>query len=274
MDELDDRPLARTPVDEPLTAPPRRPTGATLLLIAAIGLACGAAAAWWWFRSSRTEVPGPPAIAVSDQSVPIAPAPPARALPPLDQMDTFLRALVGALSSHPDLVRWLATEDLVRQLAHGLDRLSQGQTPARDLAVLRPARPFQVVRRGSQTTIDPASFRRYDGLAALVQSLDAQAVADAYRTVEPRLDEAYRALGRSEGRVGDAVTTTLRLLIATPIPDEPVAVVPAQGSNFAFADPRYESLRPAQKQLLRMGPANARRVQARLREIAAALERK
>ena len=41
--------------------------------------------------------------------------------------------------------------------------------------------------------------------------------------------------------------------------------------NYAYSDPRLESLTPAQKQLLRMGPANVRKIQARLRGIANAL---
>jgi hypothetical protein len=39
----------------------------------------------------------------------------------------------------------------------------------------------------------------------------------------------------------------------------------------AYADPWLEDLSPAQKQLLRMGPSNQRRVQAKLRELAVAM---
>jgi hypothetical protein len=50
-----------------------------------------------------------------------------------------------------------------------------------------------------------------------------------------------------------------------------VRLQPHGGVGYAFADPRDEGLTPAQKQLLRMGPGNARIVQAKLREIALAL---
>jgi hypothetical protein len=271
MEQFDDRPLERTPlVDVAVTAerPRSGPTG--LIIISVAGLAFGAAAAWWWIQSHRTPVAAPAPATGTESSLAI-PAEPARALPPLGQMDTFLRALLGALSSHPDLARWLATDDLIRQMANGLDRVARGQNPARDVATLRPKGEFHAVRRGRVTTIDPASFRRYDNLARLVQSLDPKAVAEVYRTIYPRLDEAYRAQGRAEGHVDAAVVAALQLLIDTPIPDEPIAVVPGQGATFAFADQRYERLTPAQKQLLRMGPENARRVQARLREIREAI---
>jgi hypothetical protein len=47
--------------------------------------------------------------------------------------------------------------------------------------------------------------------------------------------------------------------------------VEADGALYAFADIRLESLAPAQKQLLRMGPSNARAVQDTLRSVGFAL---
>jgi hypothetical protein len=41
--------------------------------------------------------------------------------------------------------------------------------------------------------------------------------------------------------------------------------------SYAYVDEKLESLSPAQKHLLRMGPRNVRIIQAKLREIAALL---
>ena len=43
-------------------------------------------------------------------------------------------------------------------------------------------------------------------------------------------------------------------------------------NTYHYADPRLEALQPAQKQLLRMGPENAERVQDQLRRLATALD--
>jgi hypothetical protein len=138
--------------------------------------------------------------------------------------------------------------------------------------MLHPKAAFEITAKGGQMRVNPNSFRRYDPLATLVDALDARAVAEAYRTIQPRLEEAYRALGRSENSVDDAVSVALELLIDTPIAPDSAALTHGKGATYAFADAKYEQLAPAQKQLLRMGPANARRVQARLREILAAIE--
>jgi hypothetical protein len=271
MSDFDDRPLIREPqLDDAAPAAPARGNRNAMVAIAAVGLVLGGIGAWWWARD-RGEPPPPPLSAGTDGTVAAATAP-ARALPPLGQMDTFLRALLGSLSSRPELARWLATEDLIRQMAHAIDRISRGFSPAADLRVLQPKGTFATSGPRDRLTIAPASYHRYDGLAIVVSSLDARAVADAYRTIYPRLDEAYRGLGRTQGSVDTAVAAALQLVIDTPRVDEPIAVVPGKGATFAYADPQLEALRPIQKQLLRMGPENVARVQTRVREIKEAIE--
>jgi hypothetical protein len=246
----------------PLAAPPaRRPTVAVALAI----LVLGAAGAWWWTDRHRVTSPPPPAVA--RETPPAVPAsantPP---LPPLGQMDPFLRTLLGTLSAHPELVRWLATDDLIEQLAFAIDRIATGASPWRQLQVLRPTGSFVARGRTGAQTIDPASYRRFDGLAALVGSLDADRVAQAYGVIRPRLDEAYRALGRGAS-IDLAVSTALQTLIDTPSPGSPIRVGAGRGALYSFADPAIEALPAAQKQLLRMGPDNAARIRSKLQEI-------
>jgi hypothetical protein len=269
VDQFDEQPLERVTNDETSAMPPRKASLGPVLLVAGAGLVVGGGAAWWWTRGDR---PAPVVTATNSTEAVVGEAEaPERTLPPLGQMDTYLRALLGALSSHPDFARWLATDDLIRQMASGIDRISRGQSPAPEIQMLRPADDFAVQGRRAPFTIDPASYRRYDRLASLVESVEARGVAEAYRTIQPRLDEAYRGLGRTQGGVDAAIDTALQLLIETPVPSEPIWLVPGKGATYAFRDPALEGLAPIQKQLLRMGPDNMRRVQARLRAIRAEL---
>ena len=267
MEHFDDRPIERVPLtDDP--APESRGSRITpVALIAAIGVVLGAAGAWWWTRTPAPTVTSPNAVQATDAL--IAPTTSRPTLPPLAQMDTFLRALLGTLSSHPDLARWLATDQLIRQLANGIDHVSRGQTPAREFPTFRPRGEFSVRRARNVITLDPASFARYDSIAGLVESLDARAVVNVYQTIQPRLDEAYRALGRSEASVDTALAVAVQTIIDTPLPNKPLVLVNGKGATFAYANGEFEQLKPAQKQLLRMGPDNARRIQSKLREISA-----
>src|SRR5687767_13966022 len=168
MDNIDDRLLVRDPQlsdSEPETPP--RSSSTAIVVVAVVGLLIGAAGAWWWARDRSPAAP-PPAMATATEGAVAPSATAAQPLPPLDQMDTFLRALIGALSASPELARWLATDDLIRQMANAIDRVSRGASPARELTVLRPTGTFVTAGRPSQMTIDPASYKRFDGIAAAV----------------------------------------------------------------------------------------------------------
>ena len=105
----DDLDLNR-PDDSVLTAPPDRSRRTTWIVVAALVVAviAGGAIRWWTQRreASETQASAPAAAASS----PAPPEAPAVVLPPMDQMDGFLRVLLGTLSSSRELTAWLATD--------------------------------------------------------------------------------------------------------------------------------------------------------------------
>ena len=242
-----------------------------IAIIAALIVLLVAGGAWWMTR--RTQAPvndSPRAVTATDAPIVDKAAEPPVKLPPLDEMDGFLRPLLGALSSRPELANWLATDDLIRQLAAAIAQASVGGSPARDFKVLAPQTPLTTSGRPAQRTIDPASYRRYNGLVTTVTSMDASKVATIYRTIRPRLNEAYRSMGNPDRDVDNAVRNALDILLDTPIVKGPLRVA-GSGATWAFADPDLESLTPTQKQLLRMGPAHTEAVLAWLRALKNAL---
>jgi hypothetical protein len=243
-----------------------------IAIIAALIVLLVAGGAWWMTR--RTTAPvndSPRAVTATDAPIVDRPVEPPVKLPPLDEMDDFLRPLLSALTSRPELARWLATDDLIRQLAAAISQASVGNSPARDFRVLAPQEPLTTGGRPTQRTIDPESYRRYNGLVTAVTSADASAVAKIYRTIRPRLNEAYRSMGNPDRDVDNAVRNALDILLDTPIVKGPVRVVEGSGATWSYADPDLESLLPTQKQLVRMGPANTETLQVWLRALRNAL---
>ena len=118
--------------------------------------------------------------------------------------------------------------------------------------------------------IDPASYHRYDGVTEAFVSLDAQGVASLYRRIQPLCDRAYEELGLPGGTFEDALARAFGRLLAVRVPSGPIEVVPDE-AVYKFADPDLEASSPAAKHLIRMGPANAGRVQEKLRELARAM---
>jgi hypothetical protein len=242
-----------------------------LVVVGALGLG------WFVLRGTRepapTAPPSPPVAAAPtpspQQEAPQAPTPP---LPPLGQSDAHVRELVGPLSSLPELHKWLAaTEDLIRRFTTAVGNISEGESPRAALSFMAPPGAFQVVERGGHTVIAPESFARYDTVARIITSLDTQTSARTYQTLRPLIDEAYKEISRPGQRFDQTLANAIQRMLDTPVPEGELEVVDTPGVNYAYAAPELEQLSAAQKHLLRMGPANARALQAKLRELRGAL---
>ena len=270
---LDDYPIG---LEREPAAPPPRESKARLWPIAAVCVIIGAALiAFFVVRPSRGpgvagEEGGARESRAPEARRPLGPDVPSRELPPLDVTDPLVRELLAMLSSRPELATWLATDGLIRNFVASVDAVANGATPTAQLRRLAPARPFTTDRRGDRFVIDPRSYARYDGIAATVASLDAEALARVYATLRPRMQEAYQELGYPDGDIDRAVERALARLLDTPIVGEDAEVHPAP-VLYQFSDPAIERLSAAQKQLLRMGPRNQRVIQDKLREVGQAL---
>jgi hypothetical protein len=247
---------------------PGFPAILALVAVVAVGLL---AVLFFVFRQPATPRPTPSPAAVAGQPGPQTTPTPDPALPPLDDSDAFVRRIAAGLSAHPELARWLSRTALVRTLAAVVVNVAAGETPRPHLEFLTPKQRFRALRRpGRRLVPDPAGFAGYDLFGDTVASVDAAAAASAYRALAPVFEAAYVELGHPEGGFRSALDTAIAALLAVPVLGDDVALVP-HAIGFRYVDSTLESLTPAQKQFLRTGPRNVRLVQAKLRELAAAL---
>lgn len=242
-------------------------------ILAAVAVIVVAAAAAWFSVSWRQQAQPTPSSAAAPPAEPAPPPLGATAapieLPPLADTDALVRQLVRALSAHPTVTRWLATDGLIRNFVVVVENIAYGALPSRHVPALRPREPFRTIAGEDELTIDPRGYERYAAIAAAAESIDASGAARLYTSLKPRIEDAYAELGRNEP-FDAALERAIVALLGTPALEGRVSIVP-KGIVFGFEDPRLERLTPAQKQLARMGPANARTIQRKLREIAAAL---
>ena len=268
-----DHELLKT-ADEPLEpSSPRRQAG--LWIIAALLVGAAMVATYVVFRGGSAPAP----TATAEAPSPVKPEPPVQPLggdamsitvPPLDETDALVRTLVRTLSSHPHVAAWLATEGRIRNFTLVVANIAEGKTPARLLRALRPSSPFRVIERSGDLYLDPRTYERYAGLADAAGSIDPAGAARLYATLKPRIEEAHRELGSLDQTFDRVLERSIVLLLETPVEEDPVRVEP-RGIVFGFAEEELEDLTAAQKQLLRMGPRNARAVQRTLRSTALAL---
>jgi hypothetical protein len=280
MEPVDDYPLrADEPPPEPL--PERR---SRWLPLAAVLIVAVAVAVFIFIRNGSkapTPVADTSASPSATENAPPAASPAPRTalgrnpadvdVPALGLTDPVVRLLLKGLSSHPELATWLATDNLLRHGVAAVENVAAGRTPANHFRSVAPQGSFRVRPGGEEgMTIDPQSYARYNALAETISSLDAAGISTAYATLRPRMMEAYAELGHPDDNFDAVVERAIVQLLRTPVPPDGTTVAPGP-VMFKYVDPQLENLSAAQKQLLRMGPANARLVQRKLREIALAL---
>jgi len=200
--------------------------------------------------------PGPPPLEVE--------------LPELEESDPVAREYAQELSPHPEYEDLLAVQGLVRRFTAVVANVAAGKSPRYHLSFLVPRRPFGAVAEGGQLVIDPKSYARYDTVVDVFASLDAEQTVRVYRGFQPLVEQAYRDLGHRRRDFEAALERSITELLAVPVIQGPVPVR-LDIMTYVYEDPELESLDPVQKLLLRTGPSNVRKVQAKLREIAAAL---
>jgi flagellar basal body-associated protein FliL len=188
----------------------------------------------------------------------------------LDESDALVRDLVEELSSHPKLALWLMTDDIIRKFVAAVDNIANGHNPKPQIDFFKPEGSFLVKEEDGETFIDPESYRRYDSVAEVFLSLDTKGCATLYKKLRPTMQDAYKELGYPEGDFQTTLRKAIRELLNVPIVNKNIHVV-KDVVTYKMTDPELESLSQAQKQLLRMGPENVRRIQAKLKDIAQAL---
>ncbi len=216
---------------------------------------------------SRPQAPPAPIVAAATPAAAATPTPPV--LPPLADSDGFIRGLLAPLSPDPLFAKWLEQDGLVRRFATAADVMQGGGLPRGPLAFLASREKFAADSRGRGFVMAQRTWARYDGVANAVASLDAASCARIFGWVTPLLDEAYKQLGHPQGGVTTAVNDSLAELLEVQVPAEPVALnrVDSARGIYTFADRDLETLSAVQKALVRMGPSNAGKIQAKLSEI-------
>jgi hypothetical protein len=258
---------------EPTDQPPRSPL---VVPLTAAALAVGVLLAVYlaFIRSSSTPLE-PETTSRAEAHAPTASrdlggVPDRIEVPPLDQTDALVRRLVTAVSDTSIAKAWLSGSGLLRNFVAAAVNLEEGATPVKLIERLRPSGAFRVIDLGGRQVVDPRSYERYDAAADTIVALDPSRVARVYATFKPRIEEAYRDLGFGGRSFDRALETVIVLLVRTPIPDDEPRVR-RQGVRYVYVDESFENLTSAQKQYLRMGSRNVRRIDAWLRQLADAL---
>lgn len=231
-------------------------------------------------QEAATEVIEHPVDAVDTEVA--ANATPLPALPDADQQVTEqLTGLLGRVN----VLTFLQTDGFVRRVVATVDNLARAQASTRLWPVNPTPGRFSVQKNSDGSESLPAdNSQRYAPLVNMIESVDSASAVVVYRRFYPLFQQAYEELGFPGKYFNDRLVEVLDHLIATPVPAGPLAMtlVDVKGSvpslrpwvRYEFADPDLQAQSAGRKILLRIGPDNQRRLQAKLKDIRQRVARK
>ena len=187
-------------------------------------------------------------------------------LPRLEESDDAVRDAVGDIPLGTAGQQYLIPGNIIERSASLIYLMAQGEVPYKLLPVSRPKAAFPIRDDGTQVVTDPAGFERYDALTQWLQSLDLESLLSSLEWFIPLFREAWSYYGEDPAAFDMAVVITLDLVIATPEIDLSEARLTRKEAVWIFEDPAIEGLAPIQKQVLRMGPENAKILKAKAAE--------
>jgi hypothetical protein len=216
--------------------------------------------------------PPAPIVAEIEEPTPQPPPPaPAAApveepLPRLEESDDAVRDALGDIPLGTAGQQYLIPGNIIERSTSLIYLMAQGDVPYKLLPVSRPKAAFPFSDDGEQVVTDPAGFERYDALTEWIESLDLESLLSSLEWFIPLFREAWSYYGENPAAFDMAVVMTLDLMIATPEVDLSGARLTRKEAVWIFEDPAIEGLWPIQKQMLRMGPENAKILKAKAAE--------
>lgn len=207
------------------------------------------------------------------------PVPVPQPLPDLEQSDVALLAALKGLNIN-GLVEMVIPQEMLRKFVRAVDVLEEGKVITEYRPIASPqgafvADSFNVKVSGGelgeqqdveQYRVSPKNYLRYTLFVQVISALDSDASIALYKRYYPLLNRAHQELGSGKGNFHSVLIRAIDKVLNSPDANGDMLLIHPK-VYYEFADPALEKLPEAHKLLLRMGPDNAEKVKASLRNI-------
>lgn len=182
-------------------------------------------------------------------------------LPSLDESDKEVKQSLSEYFTEQSL-GLLVSEDMVRRTVVFVDNLAQGKVAKKHIPLSAPVDNFMVLESDIIIT-DPNSFERYTPYVDMLSQMSNAQIVRLYKKFQPLIFEAYEEIGYEGEDFNYTLNEAISELLETQIPETSLPLI-KDSVTYSYAYPEWEKLSDAQKQFLRMGPANMKRVKSKL----------
>ena len=213
------------------------------------------------------EATPPPEPVEIDPDQDVEPMPePAPEPEPLDVSDTAIKAALETIATSPTLSRLLVNDGLLQRFVVTATNLADDETAPNHRLLTPPDQDFRVYTQADREWIDSASYKRYTPYVDVLESMSNEDLIALYKTYQDEIQAKYAEIGDPDQPFTEILIEAIDTLLDTPEVKMPVEVY-TDSVMYKYADERLEGLSDPQKQLLRTGPDNMRRIKAKLREL-------
>ncbi len=219
------------------------------------------------------QVPAPTVELEEKDEVDPLPEPVEEEPEPLDTSDPAIKAsLIESSSAGEDTVnRMIVNEGLLQRFVVTVTNLANDEMAPNHQLLTPPEQHFRVYSQAGKQWIDAASYKRYTPYVDILESFDNEALLSVYDIYKADIQAKYAEIGDPDQNFDEVLVDAFDQLLDTPEVPVPVEVY-TDSVAYKYADERLENLNEPQKQLLRTGPDNMRRIKAKLRELKVLVE--
>jgi len=188
-------------------------------------------------------------------------------LPPLEESDNRIKEILIEVFGDNLVSQFFTQTGIIHRFVATIDTLPRKKL-AHKFRIIPPTPGNFLVQKDSsdKITVDPENFTRYSTYMQLYNMVETEQFVKWYTHFYPLIQEAYDALGYKDRYFNDRFIFVLDHLLETPEVIGTIQLVQPK-VFYEYADPALERLSAGQKILLRIGPANAAIVKAKLAEI-------
>lgn len=190
---------------------------------------------------------------------------------PVEVSDASVKSALMSIATSPTFAKLLVNDRLIEKFVINVHNLSSQELSPKDSLVTTPEQKFKTYNQADRVWIDKDSFQRYNKYTYALESVDTEELVALFDDYQTSIEEKYSEISRPGETFDKALIKAINTLLDTPEVHVPIEVY-SDSVMYKFRDDKLESLSGPQKQLIRTGPENMRRIKDVLRSVKEALE--
>jgi len=186
-------------------------------------------------------------------------------MPKLEDSDVLFKQEMSLVSIN--LLKWFEADGVIEKYMVIINDLSQKELTYKHSVFIQRPNKMKVGKDSQGLYLTKSSYKRYDNLANAVEAIDVQQAISFYSMFKPLFEQVYKGFSYPDDyKLGDIFLKAAASVIAAPIIEDRIALT-QHSIRYKFTNEKLEMLDDVKKQMIRMGPKNTQKIQAKFRQL-------